>query len=206
MQALAFLSFSLQFSLRFFWVLLCVSDLLLLFPPFCFPAVPPLGGFREIFVLSNPSPYHFLVMKVDFWGVLTIQANRSAFNGVDIRQGELINAVVTITLGFALLRLLLHVPSENSRSGIFDKVVGSFSDGLHQTGSTDYLGNGPRWSFLYWVMVILYLHMGRAHPMEEAFRNTLLGLQSTGQTCPNSPKYIYIYIMSLKEVRKSIWL
>ena len=40
------------------------------------------------------------------------------------------NAAVTIRLGFALLRLLLHVPSENSRSGIFGKATGSFSDRL----------------------------------------------------------------------------
>uniref|UniRef100_A0A7N2R481 Aminopeptidase n=1 Tax=Quercus lobata TaxID=97700 RepID=A0A7N2R481_QUELO len=41
-------------------------------------------GFGEIFVLSNPSPYHFLVMKADCWGVLVVQASHSAFNGVDI--------------------------------------------------------------------------------------------------------------------------
>ena len=54
-------------------------------PLFRFPTVPPLGGFGEIFVLSNPSPYHFLVMKADFWGVLVVQASHFAFNGVDIR-------------------------------------------------------------------------------------------------------------------------
>ena len=56
MQALAFLYFSLLFSLRFFWVLLCVSDLLLLFSAFRFPAVPPLGGFERYLSYQTPLP------------------------------------------------------------------------------------------------------------------------------------------------------
>ena len=47
-------------------------------------------------------PCHFLIMKVDFWSVFIIQTSHSAFNEANIRQEQLINVEVTVTLDYAL--------------------------------------------------------------------------------------------------------
>ena len=56
----------------------------------------------ERYLSHQTPPCHFLIMKVDFWSVFIIQASHSAFNEANIRQEQLINVEVTVTLDYAL--------------------------------------------------------------------------------------------------------
>ena len=100
-QAQTLLSFSLLFFFRFFRITFLVYLLPFLYSLFLLLLLYPLQLDLGDTCPINPFAYHFLIMKMDFRGVVTIQTSHSTFNVADIRQRELINAEVIVTLSSA---------------------------------------------------------------------------------------------------------
>ena len=92
------------------------------------------------------SPCHFLIMKIDFWDVSIIQASHSVFNKVDIRQEQLINAEVTVTLGCASSSLRssrMGIETEFAMNQLTASPLGYYISG--QACSSNYLSNWSKW-------------------------------------------------------------